>query len=239
MKKYISFSLWGDKPVYTIGAIKNAELVSLIYPDYSMVVFHDDTVPVSILSALKQLNVELINMHNSLINPLFWRFLVLDRNDCELAIFRDCDSRISKREKLAVDDWINSLAILHVMRDHPYHEIPFGTNRKGILGGMWGMRGVNVLIKKRIETYIVGREQSYGIDQSFLQIIFEEFLYSVKVHDEFFDNKPFPIKRKNYRFVGERINEFDEPIGDDWIVIKEYYKRIRPSFFRKIKSLFK
>jgi hypothetical protein len=32
--KYISFSLWGDKPIYNVGAIKNAELWKNIYPDW-------------------------------------------------------------------------------------------------------------------------------------------------------------------------------------------------------------
>ena len=34
MKKVISFSLWGDNPKYTIGAIKNAELIDTIYPGW-------------------------------------------------------------------------------------------------------------------------------------------------------------------------------------------------------------
>jgi len=34
MKKIISFSLWGDNPVYTQGAIRNAELAKEIYPDW-------------------------------------------------------------------------------------------------------------------------------------------------------------------------------------------------------------
>ncbi len=34
MNKVISFSLWGDNPKYTIGAIKNAELSKTIYPDW-------------------------------------------------------------------------------------------------------------------------------------------------------------------------------------------------------------
>jgi len=33
-KKIISFSLWGDKPMYTIGAIKNAKLAEEIYPGW-------------------------------------------------------------------------------------------------------------------------------------------------------------------------------------------------------------
>jgi len=34
MKKIISFSLWGDNPIYTQGAIRNAELAKEVYPDW-------------------------------------------------------------------------------------------------------------------------------------------------------------------------------------------------------------
>ena len=34
MKKVISFSLWGDDPKYTIGAIRNAELAKTVYPGW-------------------------------------------------------------------------------------------------------------------------------------------------------------------------------------------------------------
>ena len=39
MKKYISFSLWGDKPIYNEGIIKNYYLKEKIYPSWEMIVF--------------------------------------------------------------------------------------------------------------------------------------------------------------------------------------------------------
>jgi hypothetical protein len=33
-KRVLSFSLWGDKPIYNIGAIKNAYLAKHFYPDF-------------------------------------------------------------------------------------------------------------------------------------------------------------------------------------------------------------
>ena len=32
-KRYLSFSLWGENPLYTIGALRNAELAKELYPD--------------------------------------------------------------------------------------------------------------------------------------------------------------------------------------------------------------
>ena len=55
--KYLSFSLWGDKPIYNIGAIKNAELWKTIYPEWKMVVYYDSTVPKETIDELEKLDV--------------------------------------------------------------------------------------------------------------------------------------------------------------------------------------
>jgi protein O-GlcNAc transferase len=60
--KYLSFSLWGNNPIYNVGAIKNAELSKVLYYDWKMVVYHDNTVPNETLSKLKDLDITLINV---------------------------------------------------------------------------------------------------------------------------------------------------------------------------------
>ena len=45
MVKVISFSLWGNQTKYTIGAIRNAELVRELYPNFECWFYiHKDTV---------------------------------------------------------------------------------------------------------------------------------------------------------------------------------------------------
>ena len=63
---------------------------------------------------------------------MFWRFLAADHLS-DIVLSRDTDSRLNKREKAAVDEWLNSDKDFHIMRDHPYHATE-------ILGGMWGCR---------------------------------------------------------------------------------------------------
>ena len=52
MKKVISFSLWGDNPIYTIGAIKNAELAKEIYPDWTCRYYIGKSTPLEIVNKL-------------------------------------------------------------------------------------------------------------------------------------------------------------------------------------------
>ena len=219
--KYLSFSLWGDNPMYNVGAIKNAELSKVLYYDWKMVVYHDNTVPNETLSKLKDLDITLINVTDLNLYGMFWRFLSVDLPDSEYSIFRDCDSRITMRERLAVDEWIKSGKSLHVMRDHPYHRVPFGATGLGILGGMWGIKSKSLPLKDMIIKFTHKKELGYGSDQTFLQEVYKLLEKDKITHDEFFENKPFPIAREDGRFIGDRIDVNDQPVGSDYkLVIK-------------------
>ncbi|HCT54427.1 MAG TPA: hypothetical protein DF712_18435, partial [Balneola sp.] len=132
MKKIIAFSLWGDTPMYTVGAVRNAELVPEVYGDsWTSRFYISNDVPSEVVEKLKSLpQTEIVNLNEP---PdwfgMFWRFLAID--DSDVVIFRDTDSRITQRERLAVEEWLSSGRTLHIMRDHPYHSEP-------IMGGMWG-----------------------------------------------------------------------------------------------------
>ena len=214
--KYVSFSLWGDKPIYNIGAIRNAELAKNIYPEWKVVIYYDNSVPSKTIDLLKNLDVLLIDMSTETVAGPFWRFLASEINDCEFVVFRDTDSRISVREKMAVDEWILSGKSLHIMRDHPYHYIPAGNNEMGILAGMWGIKGNIIKIREMLNNFNLSNSYNYGYDQTFLKEIYLYFQNDKITHDEFFEKKQFPIKRENQRFIGERIDEHDSPLTDDY-----------------------
>lgn len=138
--KLISFSLYGNDPKYTHGLIENLKIKEQegLYEDWNVVVYHDDTVPKGILDILQHHNAILRNIDGCGILPASWRFLAHDEANVERFVCRDADSRINKREELAVIQWENGNKILHIMRDHPHHgAYEYG---KPILGGMWGMR---------------------------------------------------------------------------------------------------
>lgn len=217
--KYLSFSLWGDKPIYNVGAIRNAELWKEIYPEWKMVVFYDNSVPEETIQKLKSMDVICEDMTGKNIYGMFWRFFAVDLPDSEYSMFRDTDSRISVREKLAVDEWLSSGKTLHVMRDHPYHMIPCGNDKLGILGGMWGIKSKKIPLTKMINSYPNKGKIFYGEDQTFLKNIYSLFEKDRLTHDDFFEKKPFPIKRIEGRFIGERIDENESPVTDDYKLV--------------------
>jgi hypothetical protein len=204
MKKVISFSLWGENPKYTIGAIENAKLVNEIYQGWIGRFYCGKSVPENIINILKNIpNTEVIIMdEDGDWTGMFWRFLAC--KDSDVMLSRDTDSRLSLREKLAVDEWLESDKDFHIMRDHPYHTTE-------ILGGMWGCRNG---ILNNIESDIINYNKGnfWQVDQNFLrEKIYPEVLKISFVHDSFFNieknRKPFPQERINKEFVGDVFDE--------------------------------
>lgn len=216
---YISYSLWGSEPVYNVGIVRNAEQSKIFYKYWRVVVYYDSSVPIDTITKLQSLDVLCIDVTNLNLYGMFWRFLAADLKDSEYVIFRDADSRLSEREKLAVNEWINSGKTLHVMRDHPLHKIPYGNNSLGILGGMWGIKGGVLKMTEMIYNFPGSKINQYGNDQAFLKIIYSIFQSDKFVHDEFYEKYSFPIPRENGRFVGERMDVNDNPTCDDYKIL--------------------
>jgi len=214
MKKVISFSLWGQKPIYNIGAIKNAKLALDYYPDFECWFYiHRETVPQYTIECLNKLqNTKIIYKSGNLSNlkPTTWRFESIDHPNVEINISRDTDTRILLREKLAVDEWIKSNKTLHIMRDHPHHDFL-------ILAGMFGIKKTHKIYSwnKLINDYNININ-SHFYDQNFLaNIIYPILKNDVLIHSSFhkYENeivKPFPIPYcDKYLFVGGYVYEDD------------------------------
>jgi hypothetical protein len=145
---------------------------------------------------------------------MLWRYLVSTEDDVECWVSRDVDSRVSQREKEAVDSWLSSFKKYHVMRDHPLH----GAN---ILGGTFGAKG---RIAEDLEGLIIDSDpgDEWGSDQVFLaKHIMQNIKEDILIHDEFCFNKcyclgakNFPRKRKDWFFVGQIFDE-NEQINED------------------------
>ena len=204
MKKLICYSLWGDNPKYTIGAIRNAEAIKDIYGESWTARFYCGTsVPKKIMDNLIALNAEIIKMpQEGNWAGMFWRFRAIADPDVQIMLSRDTDSRLSYREKAAVDDWLKSGKLFHIMRDHPEHNT-------SILGGMWGAKKPALQdINDLLDWYYDASGDYWQVDQKFLHNqVWPRISYSVKVHDEFFEKKPFPVKRNGLEFVGKVYDE--------------------------------
>ncbi len=206
----IGFSLYGSDEKYTFGAIRNAELAKEIYPDYECWYYVDNTVPEDVLNKLASFDNTKIFM-NSSGNKMMWKFRACSDPNVQVFLSRDCDSRVNKREKEAVDAWLNSDKNFHAMRDHPVFHQPL------ILGGMWGVRN-GLLIDMEFHMSNISVEDSYGHDQKFIQEVVWPIVENTTLfHDDYMNisrtippyppAEPFPSRIEPdengvYDFVG-------------------------------------
>lgn len=208
MKRVISFSLWGDNPTYNIGAIRNAEDAKIMYPEFECWFYiHQDTVPHETIEKLKLLkNTKIILKSGDLnkIKPMMWRFESIDDEDVEIMMSRDTDTRILLREKLAVDAWLNSGKLFHIMRDHPHHNFK-------ILGGMFGTRKISDIPSWTSVMKTFNQTGCRDYDQHFLKdyiypLIKDNSIIHASFHKMESNAKNFPINYcGDFKFVGEYV----------------------------------
>jgi protein O-GlcNAc transferase len=237
-KKIISFSLFGQKPIYLQGALINIELAKKYFPDFVCRFYFDNTLPFQFINHLKTVpNIELIQVFNSKIPKTMWRFLAADDPDVLLFISRDTDSRLSARESLVINQWICSNEIFCILKDHPlYH------NDNLMLAGLWGMKCFySFNVEEKILHWM--NKSCYSIvnaknsDQFFLDSeIYPSACKSLLYFDEFnlnnFDEFLIPPKRSNFHFFGEIFDE-DSKRDDAYKELRNFYL-LRFGFFGQI-----
>ena len=202
---YISFSLYGNNPIYVQGALRNAQDIHEKYKTYSSIFFVGDDIPADICKQLLSFGAH-VKSHDSswCSNGMFWRFYAFFLSDAEKVLIRDADSQILEREIQAVKEWEESNLEMHIMRDHPLH-------RTRIMGGMWGARAKsiqNLIDPKDFD----GFQDRINVDQDFLSTHIYPFLFrKAMIHDSFQhierNSRKFGVARIQGEYVGEVLDE--------------------------------
>jgi hypothetical protein len=210
MKKVISFSLFGNNDKYTLGAIKNADLHNSekIYSDWTLRFYVNSTVPKDIIDTLKDKGAEIIDMSDSYLNKhgTIWRFLVLEDNEVDVFIVRDTDSRISKREENAVNEWLESNKLIHIIRDHLDHF----HDQYPIQCGLWGYKNyMKRMTIHNLQNFIMKNPTlGHFDDAKLLTEILSKYDSDMLIHDNWLrtdTSVKFKDKRSTRTFVGDSL----------------------------------
>ena len=114
---------------------------------------------------------------------LCWRFKVANSQEVGYFLVRDIDSVISVREFNAVQEWIESDKLFHIIRD-------WWTHTDLILAGLWGgVAGVLPNIDKMVKNYTPKSMETPNIDQWFLRdCIWSYMRNNCLIHDRCFSH---------------------------------------------------
>lgn len=239
--RVIAMSLYGDDPRYTLGAVRNAHLLPVIYPGWKLWIYCDRpppplreadkvedaalcaSVPEQVTHRLKELGAE-IRYAPRLdgVAPMLWRFLPVDDVTVDVFVSRDCDSRLSERDAAAVSAWLDSDAMLHCMRDHPSHA------NYPLSGGLWGARTrwLRLMLGGRPLTALAkGYGGAYLDDMNFLGAdVWPAVQADVYCHDSVSCDRwprshPFPVERRAFEHVGQVFDAYSRPRQSDVDII--------------------
>ena len=250
--KYISFSLWVESDslsngkkiddvgkTYLQGTIENLKLQKLFFKDWKVRVYLNSSVPINYQNEIIQLGGEIVNMDDSKIPGMYWRFLIIEDPKVDVFIVRDTDSRISYHDENAVNQWLKSNKILHICRDHPHHYYK-------MLGGMWGFK--NYLDREiKISNLIDTNKPFEKMDDIYFleKQIYPNYVLKSMIHDQYYLYEPHSIKFDNYNigeyynFIGEMFNFNNERqyLERDKDIILNYKNEMKDSkwsrYFRK------
>jgi len=232
-RKVISMSLYGKDPRYTWGVIRNAQLVPVYLPEWTLRVYVTAdpapsklAVPPRIISKLRLLGAEIVTVPTlNSTEPRNWRLLAVIDEQMDYFLVRDADARLSEREAAAVREWMSatekteSRAIIHCIRDHPKHA------NQAIVDGLWGGRP-RLLFERMKKNF------TDVLDVSFLSAsskIVREVLWPAVAdvaycHDSVSpcdlwapasSRHPFPTARSSQEYLGQKFDEHQQLVSDD------------------------
>ena len=155
-RNVLSYTAFGNMTKYKklIKEIASEATQSDFYQKWEVWFYHEGSLTTDLMNSVKLINA-LVHYHDvrnlkgfgniQNKNGMIWRYVPLADDDVDIVCPRDLDSSLLSREKNAVDDWLKSKKIIHLMRDHKLHGTP-------ILGGMFCFRNH---LNRELGRYIV------------------------------------------------------------------------------------
>jgi hypothetical protein len=94
---------------------------------------------------------------------MIYRFYAIDEPEVEIMLCRDADSLVHWKDRWAIQEFLNSSYMVHVIRDN-YEHIAM------MMGGLWGMRKIDDISIRDLHTEfkLNPKEMGAGEDQNFL-----------------------------------------------------------------------
>jgi len=185
MVNVFSFCLYGpENPIYYRGMLENIVLIGMFYPQWKVYVYIAPDVTEEMRSTLRACSSVVLRETGVLGAPnMIHRFYAIDEPGVDLMLVRDADSRVHWKDRWAINQFLESKSIAHMIRDNLSHKVE-------MCGGLWGIRksaGLNMhALYEEFKTRTV--ESKAAHDQDFLiYMVYPRIASRMLVHYSFDD----------------------------------------------------
>lgn len=125
----------------------NLKLARLLFADWEIVLICENSVFHQHKNLLSKLKVNLVVCENDLFTKkMLWRLKPIFHSKYTHILCRDLDAPLTLRERICVEDWILSGAVIHAITDNDQHTIP-------LMGGMIGFRCERFIAHTNFQTW--------------------------------------------------------------------------------------
>ena len=166
MPSIFTFCIYGDKPKYCEGLIRNLTQIAELWPDFETWITVGADVPASYVTRYKEFpRTRIFQSPHTGPRLMAHRFFHIDNGAVDVMFVRDADSRFGPRDIWCIRRFLEQPSYkVFTIRDHPNHVF-------SILGGQWGMRrieGFSIRAAYRVFCAAGGPIDEYYADQKFL-----------------------------------------------------------------------
>jgi hypothetical protein len=135
MVNVFSFCLYGpENPTYYRGMLENIALIGMYYPQWKVYIYIAPDVTQEMRAHLRACSSVVLRETNVLGAPnMIHRFYAIDEPGVDLMLVRDADSRVHWKDRWAINQFLESKRIAHMIRDNESHKVE-------MCGGLWGVR---------------------------------------------------------------------------------------------------
>lgn len=231
MVAIFSFCLFGEKDKYCKGLLKNIELIQEKFPGWLAYVYLGEDIPSPVREQL-QANpiVKIFETPVRGNDNKAWRFFPVDMPEVDICVVRDADSRIYDRDFAAIQEFINSDKVFHIIRDHPNHF-------HRIMAGMWAAKkpAFNLMSMAGLFSYWRSERRRQGYmedfwdDTTFLtDMVYPLVVSRSLIHDTLHNFEPDSMRTEIKAPIGDGLNfvgqvyEYDEN-GNEYPKYTDYF----------------
>ena len=219
--KVIALSLYDINPSKTYGALRNAQQAAVFFPEWTVRVYAPSPnitqmpIPLRMLNKIKTLKAEVYFTDKLHYSKEAMAFHVTEDPSVSTVLIRDPEFRLSDRQKSAVDEWMESSAMMHCMRDHETHAarpiVP------GLLGFKLDMIRTNSQQYEKLMILLDEELKNLKFTRQFESKLWTEYKNVFMCHDSvggdyWTNSKPFPEDTSTGFYEGQRYNEFMDPV---------------------------